>query len=141
MRNIFVLLLLFVITTAKAQEKPIDVTKIKTCTTLDCLLQDSVFMKVLNEVKISPTKYQVVDVTEIVSLTDSLIIAKLSHTTISFNVYYKTLDELVVNSYESKSSYISNSVQKKIYYKKLMCYRTLSPNEKGKYKVHIYLLQ
>lgn len=141
MKNILILILSLVITSTNAQEKPIDVTKIKTCKTLDCLLQDSVFMKVMDEVKISPIKYQLVDVSEIVSLTDSLIIAKLSHTIISHDVYYKTLEELSVNSYESKISYISGSNHRKVYYKKLMCYRTLSPNEKGKYKVHIYLLQ
>ena len=120
MRNIFLLLLLLVVTSIRAQEKPIDVTKIKTCRTLDCLTQDSVFMKAMDEVKISPLRYELVDISEIVSLTDSLIIAKLSHTIMSFNVYYKTLDELSVNSYESKISYVSGPSQKKTYFKKLM---------------------
>lgn len=141
MRNIFLLLFLLVVTFIHAQEKPIDVTKIKTCKTFDCFINDSVFIKAADAVKITFEKYELVDISDIVSLRDSLLTSKLSYNSFSYDISYKTLDEFVVNSNKSKTLYISNTYTKKNFYKKLFCFRTLSPDENGKYKVHFYILE
>lgn len=133
-------LTLFLVSNLLSQDLPIQSRNIKTGVDQESILEDSVFTKALNEVKLNVKLYSIVNIYDIVSYRDSLIISKLSHTTLSYDIFYKTLDEFTFNS--SKNKVINN--QKKLTGKNtklLFCYRTLTPDEKGKYKVYFYIVE
>ena len=134
------ILTLFLVSNVLSQELPIQSLDIKTGSSQKSILEDSVFTKALNEVKININAYSIVSISDIVSYRDTLIISKLSYTTLSYDIFYKTLDEFTFNS--SKNKVIND--QKKLTGKNtkfLFCYRTLTPDENGKYKVHFYIVE
>lgn len=134
------ILTLFLVSNILAQELPIQVEKIKTCVDRNSIHEDSVFLKSLSEIKLNINLYTIVDISEIISYRNSLLVSKTPYTTMSYDIFYKTLDELNFNSFRNKV--INDSKKPSIKNNKLlMCYRTLSPDEKGKYKVHFYILE
>jgi len=111
------------------------------CKSRESISQDSIFVRVANELKITPEIYTVVRSTDLIYYRDSLDNAKISHHQAYSSVLYKNLDELTIESSYTDTKYNCEPIMKMYRIRKCMtCYRTLEPDEKGMYKVVFYTL-
>lgn len=111
------------------------------CKSRESISKDSILERVANELKINPDIYSVVQTIELINYRDSLGNAKISHHQAHSSVLFKNLDELTIQSSYTNTKYNCEPIMKTYRIRKYMtCYKTLEPDEKGRYKVVFYTL-
>lgn len=134
---VFILLHFFSLTTysQKNIDRPIP---IKDCKSLDDLYKDTIFSKIISTLYLDLSNYDLMYITDFVNYRDSLIRNKEYFKTLNIVINYKNI--VTPNVYQTTSSY-NDQNNLIITAKKLMCYRTILPDENQMYRIYFSFIE
>ena len=137
-------LLCFTILTIHSQPKDLKTSRVINFKTQNELFQDSTMNYFINKLNFNINDYQIVSLSRVVSISDSLTINKQPNLVRLIYIKYSTLDSPTIEYNRTKEVFDCNPKRSMIYKPKIKlmsAYKTIEADENGKYSVCFYSVE